>query len=284
MAILTEKVQTDDNEQAIDSTQPRKFSLIFADVDDKSGNINVTAADVESGDPVTLVLRRRGYDNEKKSYVDDPEINERAQKILDEQFEDDMTFDKLLDSKESMDAIFTAYTDGNEARFYPFTPYVHFDRITTPESKAINKYKGDFGVVAISDNTRYNRFNVGVTMTIAGEEKQYRIAQIRRESDDPNTADVDLSIKYESKQIQNLRTQLEENELPAPVAAKLKEKLPQLIAKSRENVVERLNNELGIDIDEMIENGEGIKFDSVEVKQVPSSDNYFLVGIPAKDE
>jgi|SRR5699024_3920774 len=283
MAIVTKKIEKTETEQQFDSTEPRKFELTFATTDGTSDAINILATEKDSGQAVTLKLHQKKFDEATKKYVRSEEVLERAQEVVKERFGTDI---ETLLSGTAGNIEFEAYTDGEAARFWPFTPYVRYDSITPRDNRALSELTGkDLTPLAIAENPRWKRFDVAFEAEIEGETKRFRVSQLALQPEDPNEPDRYLSLKYESKDVASLRDALNERE---DMDEKTREaslaKLDELSINSRKQYVENFKNDTGVDLDEMLKNNEGFEFSGIKVNQITGSDKYFIVATLKRDK
>lgn len=281
MAYKVVTIENDENETQLNPQEERDFDVLFATRDANNANIDILATEQETNTPVTFKLYLTTWDQDTKQHVPDKDARANAEALTKDLF--GLTIDQLLDNQ-GIGKTFTAYTDGEQGRFNKFTTYTRFDTITHRDAKALRKMTGPFTPIPVGDNTRYHRFDIGFETEIEGENKKFRLAQIAIESDDADEPDTNLSVKYKSKNLDNMLNQIgPDSDLPDAVKEKVRENVERLITVEREKAVERLHNQLGVNIDEMIQNNQGFMVKDIEVMTIPSGDVYFLKGTLEKD-
>lgn len=266
-----------------DSTEERQFELLFVSEDTDSSGVIVTAIETETQTTVTYKINTRRFDSDTKKWVADSDVEAEADRLCQEWL--GYSRRELLANDYDDAATFSGYTDGETVRPEAFTPYIRFDRIDVPTSKKLAKATGPFEATAIRDNTNYRRYDLGVKVDVSDEGdgsdiKQFRVAQIEIEADDPNEPDSRESLKYTTKTIESNLNTLEESDFDHDRAAKIRKSINVMIDRARADKTERLNRVFGVDLQEMIENGQTFEFDSITVQSIGSGKdiNFFLNG------
>ena len=277
--MATQIVEIDESTNETTGFDPkvsREMHTLMVTVDENSGNIDVLATVDEDETPVFAKIYLKAFDKDTKKWVDDAETAKLAEQTVQDVF--GTTIEKLLENNEQIP--FMGYTDGNIARFNAFAPLVKFDTVTPRDVKRLRRMSAeDFKPLPIIDDARWNRFALGFSCEIDGEIKKFRVAQVLIESDDDDTPDTTLSLKYESKMIANVYRQLNEgSKLPLALRQKVIEKLKHLTENERAKRVQEINRVLNIDLDSMIEQGQAISFDNVDVTPTPDGKHHYLVG------
>lgn len=272
----------------VDPRNPRKFDIIMAVLDENNeSSLNVMAETTDGDDEDAIManfsIRLKSFDEDKKKWVEDESTTAEAERIATEVIGAG-SLSELVETS-GMGFSFTGYTDGERGFFQPFTPYTRFSKLEAADAKKLRSMSGPFGVVPITDNARFNRFNFGISADIDGENKIFRVAQIEIESDNEDDDDELISVKYSNKVIDSFINGEGESVEPERREA-AKRGIALMVKRERARAVKRLNDALGVDVEKLVESGdESIQFQNVTVNKIAGSSTYFLVGRPvAEDE
>lgn len=283
---MAKKVQTEKFEvkSEFDPTHERDFTTV-AVLKDDNGNININASTENDGEShvVTFSLYLRSFDKESKKWQTSSELEKRAEEVVQNNFTDVESVDDLVERGLTDDMEFTGYTDGKSGFWYPRPPRP--DKISTGDSKDLAKATGPFTVGPVIDNDRFGQFQFTFFFDNAeGETKMFKVSQITVPAEDRNEDDENLSTKYVTRKVEdiiNAMNQSAEN-LSEEKIEKMKRSVDQLKKRERANKVAEINAQLGVDVDELIEDGEGVVFDSLEVQKIDQ--HFWLRATPAFED
>lgn len=266
------------NTDQFDPMEERAFVTTVAINDDDGNQVNIIARDKETDAAVHFKLLRKKYNFESKKWEDNKEVLEASEQIAKERF--GQSLDDLTKSY-GHGIEFNGYTDGETGTFSPRQRFIKYNKIETADSKQIKKLQGPFDVLPIteSDNPAWARFNFGFQATTAdGEVKKFRVSQINVESDDENTPDELVTLRYTNKMIRNFAQAANNEHVPAAARADLAQDVNTLLSKERARKIEKINTALGIDLETLLHGEETVQFESVEVQTVGNGEAYYLVG------
>lgn len=266
------------NTDQFDPMEERTFTITVAINDDDGNQVNILARDKETEQAVQFKLLRKKYNFETKKWEDNKDTLETSETIAQDKF--NQSLDDLAKSY-GHGIEFTGYTDGETGTFFPRQRFIRFDKIETADSKQLKKLTGELEPLPIteSDNPGWARFNFGFqTTNNDGEKKKYRVSQILIESDDDNTPDKVLPLRYTNKTIRSFANAASNEHVPEQARADLAQDVNSMLAKAREHKVEEINAALGIDLEKLLQGEETVQFDSLDVQAVGSGESYYLVG------
>ena len=283
-----------EDENAVDPTKLRKFDILLFNLSDDGSRVEILAThSAEEGDEddldltVTFKVYLKKFNESTRKYVKDDETYEKAMAIFEEHF--NTPYDELLANNGAGES-FTGYTNGDSGYFTPRKPYIRYNKIEATLARELRKNaSGPFFPLRVVENDLYHRFQFGFELEIAGEVQKIRISQLRLEARDENEAEVDVSTKYETKEIESFSAQLnDENADFSPAQrAKLEKAIDTLLEKERNRVISNINEKFGIDLEAMLENEQTLEFEMIEVKDVPTNDGpkpYYIVATPVMIE
>ena len=279
-----------EDENAVDPTKLRKFDILLFNLSDDGSRVEILAthsADENEEDDLDLTVTFKVYlkkfNESTRKYVKDDETYEKAMQIFEEHFES--SYDELL-ANNGAGETFTGYTNGDSGYFTPRKPFIRYNKIEATLARELRKHAtGPFMPLRVVENDLYHRFQFGFELEIAGEIQKIRISQLRLEAQDENDAEVDISTKYETKEIASFTEQLndENADFSPEQRAKLEKAINTLLEKERTRVINDINEKFGIDLEEMLEKEQTLEFEMIEVKDVPTNDGpkpYYIVATP----
>ena len=283
-----------EDENAVDPTKLRKFDILLFNLSDDGSRVEILAnhaADEDDEEDIDLTVTFKVYlkkfNESTRKYVKDDETFEKAMEIFEEHF--DKPYNELLANNGAGES-FTGYTNGDSGYFTPRKPYIRYNKIEATLARELRKNSnGPFLPLRVVENDLYHRFQFGFELEIAGEVQKIRISQLRLEASDENEAEVDVSTKYETKEIASFSEQLndENADFSADQRAKLEKAIDTLLEKERTRVINNINEKFGIDLEKMLENEQTLEFERIEVKDVPTNDGpkpYYIVATPVMVE
>lgn len=283
-----------EDENAVDPTKLRKFDILLFNLSDDGARVEILANhSAEEGDEddldltVTFKVYLKKFNESTRKYVKDEETFEKAMEIFKEHF--NSSYEELL-ANNGAGETFTGYTNGDSGYFTPRKPYIRYNKIEATLARELRKNSnGPFLPLRVVENDLYHRFQFGFELEIAGEVQKIRISQLRLEASDENEAEVDVSTKYETKEIASFSEQLndEHADFSADQRAKLEKAIDTLLEKERARVVNDINEKFGIDLEEMLEKEQTLELERIEVKDVPTNDGpkpYYIVATPVMVE
>lgn len=261
-----------------DPMEERTFTVTVAINDDDGNQVNIIARDKETDSAIHFKLLRKKFNFETKKWEDNKETLETSEQICQERF--GQSLDELAKTY-GHGIEFQGFTDGETGSFFPRQRFIRFDKIETADSKQIKKLQGPFDVLPIteSDNPAWARFNFGFQATTPdGEVKKFRVSQINVESDDENTPDELLTLRYTNKMIRSFSAAANNEHVPAQARVDLAQDVSNMLAKERAKKIEKINSTLGVDLENLLRGDETVQFESVEVQTVGNGEAYYLVG------
>lgn len=296
----------------LDPTEPIVFDVLDFSMDEQSGaeaKINILASNEEHDVVGTLKLYLKKYDEGAKKYVTDDETYERSMETLKrakfaetEGYDPD---DESMATAELADLLatngagysFLGYAnDEQRVSFYPIQSYVRFAKIDAPAAKELRKpdLENKAGPLEITVNNRYHRFDIGFTYDFGEDEPlNFRVAQLRTNSGDDGEDEVEISLKFTNRDVDNAIDKCEkakeDGEDPAHIA-RLEKAVEKMVELGRKRVVKNVKEKFGVDLEELMENDETLVFEDVEVTSIPGNTDksggkiYYLIGTPAVED
>lgn len=264
--------------EQFDPMEERTFTVTVAINDDDGNQVNIIARDKETDSAIHFKLLRKKFNFETKKWEDNKETLETSEQICQERF--GQSLDELAKTY-GHGIEFQGFTDGETGSFFPRQRFIRFDKIETADSKQIKKLQGPFDVLPIteSDNPAWARFNFGFQATTPdGEVKKFRVSQINVESEDENTPDELLTLRYTNKMIRSFSAAANNEHVPAQARVDLAQDVSNMLAKERAKKIEKINSTLGVDLENLLRGDETVQFESVEVQTVGNGEAYYLVG------
>lgn len=272
----------------------------------------VLLAETDEGDLGSMAVYLQGYDEKNRKYVESKEALSAAADRLnlllkdsvittesDVDIDTEVTIDNVeevvgqLSSlfEEDLDATieFTGYLDLNNGRF-SLRPIVERPQKVTEDVLAYVSEDPDnaqVSIVAIHDDTTYNRFNFMVELpTGTGDAlEKFRISQFLYHEDVVTnkgkvvSKERKLGTKYTNKSIDAMRERFKNarEDHNDALADKISQQIQKLAVPERRKLVGNMKDILDLDVDTLLEEFEEIPV-KISVESIgDNGDNYFLV-------
>lgn len=266
------------------SNQKTSATIILANPTDSGLGLLVTTANGTSG---MIKIHNKKYDENKGEhggFVDDAATYEKALKLIQDlgatSFE---TAPVELLNKE----IPTVYELKGEVRLNPIVEFQRFDKVTPADAKKFNREIGEEYVFLPVSEYKGNRFNVGfLSKTKDGQEKVFRVSQIKIEPVDEDQSAESVSLKYTTKDIDTLRQQIKDEKLPEQMIPAVKESIANMADTSRKRQLEELSKTLNVDFENDVLTGKVLLKARISVQEIKSSGSvtYWLQAVVDEGE
>lgn len=242
--------------------------------------------ELDDGGNLTINLMK--YDQVANKFVDDAATREEADKTLTEMFGVGVD-DIIADTSVIQHASFDGYFNAENSRIYltQARSFQNFDKLDAAGERAIRNLEmptqstpiGESKIHGISKRGEpfsIYRFETGIEVDVKGETKCYRIAQFKVESPDEDAEPVLVRLNYADKTADEKFHACDTGQFSDPEDARknltIAEKMTE---RSRARVVGNFNQATGLDLEQLIANGEGVTIERVEV--FPSGFGSYLV-------
>lgn len=286
MSTATAKVVSAPNPDLkdFDPTQPTTFVAMIVENDRNRGSLTITAETEAQDATVSFKINSMRYDEKATGdikFVPDKDKAAEAEAICQEAF--GLSFEEVSELSITDAKKFTAYTDGTNGFFKPFSPFIRFDKMTelsSAERKLIGRGEYTLEPLRVAESENFYRFEFGTIVNVGDKSYTLRISQLAIESDDLDDEDVELSTKYENRTVKGLRDALRDDKLDEDSRAMIQRNIDRTAAITRAERVEELNSALGVDIEDMIKNEKALVFNDLDVRSIKTGngETYFLVG------
>lgn len=238
-------------------------------------HVTIMCTDPETDEAGSMKINLQAYDEDRKSWMPNKEVYEAAEKLVQDVFGVEL-IDVVKDPFAVMDKEFEAYYDGERVSLNPIKTYVRYTPIGTVEANTVKKLAMPVESMPI-DEFDGRRFNIGITVDVKGKLENLRVSQLVLEPEDDESQETVVGVKYESKDVVQMRDQLQNGDLTPETAEKVKKVCDSLVKKARRNKVDEFKDVFGIDIDQMIADKGTFTFSKIEVRRIPNADNAYLV-------
>lgn len=252
---------------------------VYASVDDDKTSLSVLFTEEESGKSAQINFNTLKWDDTapnkrggKGAFVTDLETEAAVKGKIQEMF--GCSFDDIVASGMAVSGKeFKCYFDGEKGSLYPIKKFINFER--SLDTLTQNILKRDYSMKDIEllpvGEWVGHRFTFGFAAEINGVVKNIRISQFEKPSEDVSQADTIVGVKYDNTkpatEMQNLiNNMVNKDHLPedSPQVKAAREHLKAIVMANRPNTVKALN-EIGIDVEALIESGDRITIHGFEV-------------------
>lgn len=269
------------------------FEVLTVDASDVSVKMSVWSDEIDEGG--ILVLRTQRFNQQSHKYEPDEKLLEEADNAAKKAFgvgiEDIMENPHIVEG-----STFEGYRNEDADNGYVYlTPprtYTRFDKIdSTAAVRAIKAIDFPIETTPLEESRQHGlsknnnayaiaQFNTGIRVDVKGEEKTYRISQIKVVPDDDESDEVVLKTKYLDDFVKETYQDYDEGRISDPDRArKILKNADNTLDRNRSQLIERYKSVAGFDLESMIENGEGFTVTEIEVATVPANNTRFLCAV-----
>lgn len=288
-----------------DKAEKQQYEVLDAAVDTHVGKIDLDlwSDDLDNGANMTIAYKK--YDESaganEPHFVDDDKTFEAANALMQEAF--GMSIDEVIDNPALLrDAEVEAFPseDGTRAFLTELRGFFKPDKIDTAMAKTIAKMPTPIFTTPVTETMIHGvakeskkpyamfQLEAGIEVEVKNETKVARISQFKIPSDDVDTKDAIVKTKYISgvgfdgsdrDGIATKWARIDEGEYDDDPerARKIERGLRAQIDAARDARSAQFVEGIGMSIDELIESGQGIPLQKVEIND--STDNIWIVGV-----
>lgn len=251
------------------------FKVSYVNYDSKEEIINVLATGPQG--PATMKINLRAYNEDTKEFYDDKVARDAGLARLAQI--GGLTLEDLSDLSKVLNTEFEAYYNDTKFTFTKPVPFIAGNQIFNREATQL-----DGAVVKtalITEQPSKHSFRVMIVYGIKAKgqnelvDKGFKISQlIFDDPADEDTAPRNINLSYATKEVKEYEAQLQ-NDLPAEVAAAIKEFIANALSAGRAAKVKELQELFGFNIDELIETGGNLEV-KLHKNQIPNGNNFYL--------
>lgn len=230
-----------------------KATLVAYMAQKTDARITIMAEEPASGDVFTLKIPLMkwvdGEGDKRGGYVADDDTYQTAVEELESV---GLELDTIEDNIFELE--FEAWIDRENSRaaLHEIKTFIRFDRPEIADFKKLKKTASEPKTLTLFAERSGLRFEPGFE---TADGKRFRVSQLAKASENLDDPDTIVSMKYTNKTIDSLRETLANSEMSEKNKGAVNARIDRLVAAERQNKIEEIKTVLGIDIEDLIENG-----------------------------